>query len=70
VVCRELDLASFASVRRFAEKINAEEERLDVLINNAGIANRRKRELTEDKLELAMQTNHFGHFLLTNLLTG
>ena len=41
--------------------------RLDVLILNAGIALTRKY-LTEDNLELHMVTNHFGHFLLTNLL--
>ncbi|CAG0912993.1 unnamed protein product [Notodromas monacha] len=68
IVVRELDLASFASVRKCAKEVLESEERLDVLINNAGIANRRKREITEDKLELAMQSNHFGHFLLTHLL--
>ena len=32
----QLDLASLDSVRAFATKINAEEERIDILINNAG----------------------------------
>lgn len=44
--------------------------RLDVLILNAGIGGQAKRTLTSDNLELTMATNHFGHFLLTNLLLG
>jgi NAD(P)-dependent dehydrogenase (short-subunit alcohol dehydrogenase family) len=60
---RELDLASLASVRRFAEAFLAEHSRLDVLINNAGIMacpfGR-----TADGFELQFGTNHLGHFLL------
>ena len=37
VHCKRLDLASFKSVREFAEDIMATEKRLDVLINNAGL---------------------------------
>lgn len=36
VVVRQLDLSSLASVRQFTNKLNATEERLDILINNAG----------------------------------
>lgn len=69
VVVRYLDLASLQSVRQFAAEILKSEGRLDILINNAGcIALERK--LTSDGLESQMQTNHFGHFLLTNLLLG
>ena len=39
-------------------------------MNNAGIGSHDKRHVTEDGLELTMATNHFGHFLLTNLLLG
>ncbi|MPC30847.1 Retinol dehydrogenase 14 [Portunus trituberculatus] len=39
-------------------------------INNAGIYGMGKRQVTADGLELTMATNHFGHFLLTNLLLG
>lgn len=39
-------------------------------INNAGILGPDKRQVTADGLELTMATNHFGHFLLTNLLLG
>ena len=37
VVVRELDLSRLKSVREFAEQVNAEEERVDFLINNAGV---------------------------------
>ncbi|XP_045024832.1 retinol dehydrogenase 14 isoform X3 [Daphnia magna] len=69
VVIRQLDLASLKSVRKFAADILKSELRLDVLINNAGCATIEKT-LTEDGLEYQMQSNHFGHFLLTNLLLG
>lgn len=63
----ELDLASFASVRRAAAELLDRSERLDALVNNAGV-NLNTRTLTEDGLESTMQVNHFGHFLLTSLL--
>jgi retinol dehydrogenase-12 len=66
---RHLDLASLKSVREFASDILKNESRLDVLINNAGCVTIEK-QLTEDGLEFQMQTNYFGHFLLTNLLLG
>lgn len=65
----ELDLSSFASVRKFAAQVLKNESRLDILINNAGMANISK-EKTKDGIEIQMQTNHFGPFLLTNLLMG
>ena len=61
-----LDLADFASVRACAEKVVAMGRRLDVLINNAGLAGHRG--LTKDGFELTFGTNHLGHFLLTMLL--
>ncbi len=65
----ELDLASLASVRKCAATIVKNEPKLHILINNAGCGERGKK-FTEDGLEIQMQTNHFGHFLLTNLLLG
>lgn len=62
-----IDLASFASVRAFAETFTAKYDRLDVLLNNAGLV-LRKRVETGDGHETQFQVNHLGHFLLTELL--
>lgn len=62
-----LDLGSFASVREFAKNIITRERRLDILINNAGLASTSNKK-TKDGLEIGLQVNHYGHFLLTNLL--
>ena len=64
---RELDLSSLASVRRFAAAFLDEFDRLDVLINNAGVF---PSELckTEEGYEEQFGVNHLGHFLLTSLL--
>ncbi|XP_042213808.1 retinol dehydrogenase 12-like [Homarus americanus] len=70
VLVRHLDTSSQASVRMFADKILAEEHRIDVLVLNAGIGGMSKRTLTTDGLEITMATNHFGHFLLANRLLG
>ena len=64
---RLLDLASFASIRKFCSEVLAEEPRLDILINNAGIM-RCPYWKTEDGFEMQFGVNHLGHFLLTNLL--
>jgi NAD(P)-dependent dehydrogenase (short-subunit alcohol dehydrogenase family) len=64
---RELDLASLESVKAFAETINRDYDRLDVLINNAGIM-MCPYSTTRDGFEIQMGTNHLGHFALTGLL--
>jgi len=67
IFLKKLDLSSLASVRKFAAEILSEESQLDVLINNAG-AQTNYKTLTEDGLETNFAANHFGPFLLTNLL--
>ncbi len=59
-----LDLASLASVEGFAEAFLARFDRLDVLVNNAGVMMTPRRN-TEDGHELQFGTNHLGHFALT-----
>ena len=61
------DLASLDSVRECAEEIKLRYTRLDLLINNAGVADMTEQR-TEDGFELQIGVNHFGHFLLTELL--
>jgi NAD(P)-dependent dehydrogenase (short-subunit alcohol dehydrogenase family) len=67
VETRDLDLASLASVRGFAEKFLSAHTRLDVLCNNAGVMALPRRE-TADGFEMQLGTNHLGHFALTGLL--
>mmetsp|Transcript_11134 Transcript_11134/g.12754 ORF Transcript_11134/g.12754 Transcript_11134/m.12754 type:complete len:375 (+) Transcript_11134:169-1293(+) len=62
-----LDLGSFTSIRKFAKEFNNKYSMLDSLILNAGIMVPPFR-LTEDGLESQIGVNHFGHFLLTDLL--
>ncbi|MGZ9587376.1 SDR family oxidoreductase [Paenibacillus marinisediminis] len=61
------DLASIKSIRQFASAFREQYNRLDVLINNAGVV-AIKRELTADGYESQIGVNHLGHFLLTSLL--
>ncbi len=63
-----LDLASLESVRRFAEGVAGRGERVDVLVNNAGVMAVPTRRLTADGFELQFGTNHLGHFAFTGLL--
>ena len=64
---REVELGSLASIRAFATGFLAEHDRLDLLIDNAGIMACPQGETT-DGFELQFGTNHLGHFLLTTLL--
>ena len=67
ITVRELDLSSLDSVRSFADSFLADYDRLDVLINNAGVM-MPPYSKTEDGFEIQMGTNHLGHFALTGLL--
>ena len=60
-----LDLADLGSVRDFAGRAP---ERVDVLLNNAGLGMQPRRAVTVDGFERMFGTNHLGHFALTGLL--
>jgi NAD(P)-dependent dehydrogenase (short-subunit alcohol dehydrogenase family) len=63
------DLASLADVRRLAKEILADNKRIDVLINNAGIGFLpAERALSTDGYELRFAVNYLAGFLLTQLL--
>jgi retinol dehydrogenase-14 len=61
------DLAVQAEVRRLAEEFRASHDRLDVLVNNAGLIQSERTE-TPDGIETTLAINHLAPFLLTNLL--
>jgi len=61
------DLASQREIRSFVDRFRQRFDRLDVLLNNAGLT-RAKRTLTEDGIETVFAVNHLACFLLTNLL--
>ena len=61
------DFASLASVRSLAETVLSRHDRLDVLVNNAGIIAPRYQK-SQDGYELTIAVNHLAPFLLTNLL--
>jgi NAD(P)-dependent dehydrogenase (short-subunit alcohol dehydrogenase family) len=62
------DFASLAEVHGLAEALIAADERLDVLVNNAGIGADGGRELSQDGLELRFAVNHLAGFALTQRL--
>lgn len=64
---RELDLASFESVRRFAAGFRESGHALNLLMNNAGVMLPAVHR-TPDDFDAHFAINHLGHFLLTNLL--
>ncbi len=63
------DFASLDQVRELAEQIKLDYDRLDVLVNNAGVwLDGPKRQLSQDGYELTFQVNYLSGFLLTRLL--
>jgi NAD(P)-dependent dehydrogenase (short-subunit alcohol dehydrogenase family) len=61
------DLAEQDAIRALADEVTTRYDRLDVLINNAGIYQAERR-LTPDGIETTWAVNHLAYFLLTNLL--
>jgi retinol dehydrogenase-12 len=61
------DLAVQAEVRKLADSFRERHDRLDVLVNNAGLIQSRHKK-TPDGIELTLAVNHLAPFLLTNLL--
>lgn len=59
-----LDLGSLASVREGADQILATHDRIDLLVNNAGVMALPERE-TADGFEMQLGVNHLGHWALT-----
>ena len=60
----QLDLASLDSVRDAAARILARHQRVDILMNNAGLMAMPERR-TEDGFEMQFGVNHLGHWVLT-----
>ncbi|WBV42610.1 SDR family oxidoreductase [Pseudoroseomonas cervicalis] len=65
VAFEPLDLGSLASIAACGERLKARLERLDTLVNNAGVMTPPRRETTADGFELQFGTNHLGHVALT-----
>ncbi|MER0246505.1 oxidoreductase [Streptomyces sp. HSW2009] len=64
---RTVDLADLASVHAFADGLRADHQRVDVLVNNAGVM-APPRTLSPQGHEVQFACNHLGHFALTGLL--
>ncbi|MBP2479131.1 NAD(P)-dependent dehydrogenase (short-subunit alcohol dehydrogenase family) [Crossiella equi] len=64
---QRLDLSSLDSVRTAAAELRDSLDRIDLLINNAGVMYT-PRSKTQDGFELQFGTNHLGHFAFTGLL--
>jgi NAD(P)-dependent dehydrogenase (short-subunit alcohol dehydrogenase family) len=67
VALQELDLTSLESIRAAADQLRSDHDRIDLLINNAGVMWTPK-STTKDGFELQFGTNHLGHFAFTGLL--
>ena len=65
--CIPLDLIDRQSIRDFAKTFTQSHDHLDLLINNAGVMGP-PYTITPNGVELQLDANHLGHFLLTSLL--
>lgn len=62
----QLDLASKESIESFAKSVSF--DKIDYLVNNAGVMAIPQRKLTKEGIEMQWGVNHLGHFYLTYLL--
>lgn len=62
------DFSCLEEVEQLAGRVKAEHPRLDVLVNNAGMAAPERHTVTADGNEIAFQVNFLAHYLLTHLL--
>lgn len=67
VTVQELDLSSLESIRAAADQLRSDHDKIDLLINNAGVSYTDK-STTKDGFELQFGTNHLGHFAFTGLV--
>ena len=67
VAVQKLDLSSLESIRSAADELRSKYEKIDLLINNAGVMMTPK-STTKDGFELQFGTYHLGHFAFTSLL--
>jgi len=66
----QIDLADQLSLRKAASEVNATVEKIDYLINCAGVMAVPTFQTTKDGIEMQFGLNHIGHFLFTNLIMG
>lgn len=65
VTFETVELGSLASIAAFGKRLSALRDKVDVLINNAGVMTPPERRTTTDGFELQFGTNYLGHFALT-----
>jgi NAD(P)-dependent dehydrogenase (short-subunit alcohol dehydrogenase family) len=66
----QIDLADQTSIRKAALEINDSVEKIDYLINCAGVMAVPDFKTNKDGIEMQFGLNHIGHFLFTNLIIG
>jgi NAD(P)-dependent dehydrogenase (short-subunit alcohol dehydrogenase family) len=67
IAVEELELGSFPSIRDFARRLLARHDRINMLVNNAGVMACPFAK-TDSGFELQFGANHLGHFLMTCLI--
>lgn len=66
----QLDLSSIEGAKRSAEDFMKLEDRLDIVVANAGVSMLNLSELSQDGYERMFATNHIGHFTFITTLLG